>query len=352
MPRSLAAPLLALAIIASVFVGAAAAVDDSKPTPVCGNAYKDAPGDQANTQAVEGLTDSTEITSGFIKHDPAKGKDATTFNVVVKNLKAEVPSGATSMSWNSYVDLDDDTRHFVRVILDFSGSIAYEYGTFVPNPSGAGLTGVSQYEGTTTGKLFEGPDGVIQAVIPEEVAKPGTHLKHAYSSSNQGRTLPASAPGGQRGVSAVADTAPDDGADGNQKYSFTVAPCAAATAAPGGTPTPEPSTTATPAPTTSATPAPSGPTTLPVRIAGRARAKGKRLAVKLASTETITDLAAQLRKGSRVLGRGSLARLDGKATLRLKAARKVRKGRYLLDLAGTRANGQRGVSTLKLRVKR
>jgi hypothetical protein len=338
---------LALVVIASVFVGAAGAVDDSKPTATCGLAYKDASGDQANAQAVEGLTDSTEILNGFINYDATKGKDATTFNVTVKNLKAEVPAGATSMSWNSYMDLDDDTRHFVRAIIDFSGEVVYEYGTFQPNPTGVGLSGVSQYNGDTTGKLFEGPEGVIQVVVPEDIAKPGAHLKHVYSASGQGRTLPASgAPQGQRGVSAVADTAPDNGADDQQKFSFTVEPCAGA--APSETPTVTPSET----PTGSPTPNPGGPTTLPIKVSGKTKApKKKSLKVKLKATEQITKLVAQLRKGKKVLGRGKLAKLNKKGTLKLKLTRKAKKGKYLLDLAGNRANGQRGVSTLKLTLK-
>lgn len=344
MRRLRTVPLAALAAATAAGIASgptSAQTGDAKPTPCADQlAYRDAASDRlatdGNVQAA-GIptTDSSEILRGFLRYDPAKGADALTYNVVVKNLKAEVPSGATTLSWVSYYRTPDDTLRFVRAITDFTGATVFEYGNFTPNPTGVGLTGVSVYEGTTNGKMFEGPEGIVQLVIPAAHAPAGTKLTTLYTNTTQGRTLPTSFPPQvSRGVSTVIDTAPDDAPD-TAPGTFTVAECVA------------------PPPAAAVTGPTSGPAVLPVKLTSSSvkAPKGKSMSLKVRSSEEITNLTARLRKGSKKVGSGSLAKFSGSATLKLKLTSKVKKGNYILDLAGTNASGQRGTSSLKLKVK-
>lgn len=322
----------------------APAVDDTKPVACNGLTFKDPSSDQANTQVpADQMTPATEMTGGFIKYDASKGAEATTYNLIVKDLTRTVPSGWTSVSWNAYFTTPDGTIRFVRTLVDFAGGETHEYGSFTPNPTGVGLTGVSQLEGDTQGKLFEGPDGVVQLVIPAEFAPAGTKLETLYASSGQGRTLPGSVDSPSRGLSSVMDTAPDDGADAG--VSTTVAPCEGAE--PGPTPTPTPGGGGTPPPG-------SGNSELPVTLvtkAVKAKKAKKRLKLKLRSSEKVTNLGAQLRKGTKVAGTGKLAALDGTGTLTLKLKKRLKKGKYVLDLAGNDAAGKRLLAGARLKVK-
>jgi hypothetical protein len=340
------------ALCLALIPGPAPAADETKPAP-CGDelAYKDPASDRGDDSpvplvALPGVpgTDSSEILRGFLRYVPAKGAEALTFNVVVKNLKAEVPSGATSMAWVSYYRTPDDTLHFVRAILDFTGTVVYEYGNFTPNPTGVGLTGVSLYEGDTTGKLFEGPEGVVQVVIPADHAPVGTKLTTLYTSATQGRTLPdAFPPQVSRGVSTVLDTAPDDAPE-TAPGTYTVGPCEVVPVAPG------------PATGTAGTPTGSSPT-LPISLvtksakAAKKKTKAKTLSLKLKSAEAITNLGAQLLKGKKLVGTGKLAKLDGTGTLKLKLKSKLKKGSYTLNLVGNRASGERATAAFKLKAK-
>jgi hypothetical protein len=354
MPRfrllTLCGVIAALALIPSSSPAA-----DPKPAQ-CGDqlAYKDPAADVGgdsvtplvgvDATSIPG-TPSSEILRGFLRYDPAKGAEALTFNMVVKDLKAEVPTGATTLSWVQYYRTPDDTLHFVRAILDFTGAIVYEYGNFTPNPTGVGLTGVSLYEGNTTGKLFEGPEGIVQMVIPADHAPPGTKLTTLYGTTTQGRTLPTSFPPQvSRGTSSVLDVAPDDAPD-TAPGTYTVAPC---TEAP-------PATTTTPGTGTAGQQTQSA--TLPVSLvtksakAAKKKSKSKTLSLKLKSTEEITKLGAQLLKGKKVVGTGKLAKLNGTGTLKLKLKSKLKKGSYVLNLVGNRASGERATAAFKLKAK-
>src|SRR5687767_8748634 len=89
--------------------GAASALDDAKPTAACGLAYKDPAGDMADhAQDPTGdKTDSSDLLGGFLKYDAGKGAEALTYNIIVKDLKAEVPAGWTTLSWNGYYTTPD-----------------------------------------------------------------------------------------------------------------------------------------------------------------------------------------------------------------------------------------------------
>jgi hypothetical protein len=245
----------------------------------------------------------------------------------------------------SYYRTPDDTLHFVRAITDFTGATVFEYGSFTPNPTGVGLTGVSVYEGNTTGKLFEGAEGVVQVVIPADQAPVGTKLTTLYTSATQGRTLPTAFPGYFRGLSSVLDTAPDDAPD-TAPGTFTVGPCAEAPPGPNTG-----SQGGTAGQTVSSTPLPVTLVTKSAKAAKKGKKSSKSLSLKLKSSEAITNLGAQLVKGKKVYGTGKLASLNGTGTLKLKLKSKLKKGSYTLDLVGNRASGERATAAYKLKAK-
>ncbi|HEY3186472.1 MAG TPA: hypothetical protein VGJ70_03295, partial [Solirubrobacteraceae bacterium] len=90
----------------------------------------------------------------------------------------------------------------------------------------------------------------------------------------------------------------------------------------------------------SSTPA---PTALPFRASptiGSARraAKGRSLAFRVQATQAITNLRVQLRAANGrgpVLAGGTLKSLSGARTLKLRLARRLKKGRYALIATGT-----------------
>jgi hypothetical protein len=328
------------------------AIDDTKPVAECGVAFTDPVGDNnvaGGTNPTLSPAKGTDATALFLKHDPAKGDQATTLNLIVKDLSPEVPPGYTTVSWTTYYPGPDGMEHWVRAVADFGGGVSFEAG-HIEAPEANG--GVSVYDSETPGKLFEGADGVVQLVVPKDDAKPGSTLKPIYTVVGQGQaSVPAGSGAPVRGLTWRMDNAPEDGAEGAK--SATVAECQ-----PGATPTPGPTgpdgtpTTPPPGGQPTTTP-PTGSRALPVKLVTKS-VKGKkvkkRLKLKLRSTERVTNVAAQLRKGNKVVGRGKLAALSGKGAIKLKV-KKLRKGKYVLDLAGNDASGKRLLAALKLRVK-
>jgi hypothetical protein len=91
---------------------------------------------------------------------------------------------------------------------------------------------------------------------------------------------------------------------------------------------------------------------LPVKVTTtkfKAKKVKKGMTIKLASTEPLTQIAAQIKKGKKVFGKGSLAKLNGKGSLKLKA-KGLKKGSYVLDLVGTDGNGARRFAAFKIKV--
>lgn len=367
---ALAAVALATAGAATVLGGTAAAVDDTKPDP-CGGAYaqKDAVGDQVATPGANGATDTTDIIGLFFKHDPAKGAEATTFNLAVKDMKPAVPSGFTSQTWNVVYTTADETQRFVRAVLDFSGDLAFEFGTFRPAPEN--LTSVSQYEGVTTGKVFEGAAGLMQIVVPaDRGGKAGDKSSTIYATTTVGRTAPNEVGTPTRGLASQVDETPDTAPE--SKVTFTATPCADGTApappatpgAPpsgggGGTAPPQGGDPAGPGPGTPAQPGPAqpqgGPPALSVKLLTKkvaAKKVKKALKLKLSATEAYTAVAAQLRSTKATLGLGKAkAFKKGKNGITIKLKKKLKKGRYVIDVRGTDAQGRGRVAAFKFTVR-
>ncbi len=334
------------ALLLAVAVALPARAQDAKPEPVCGLSFTDPAGDNNNPdnpQDVDSADGNLDIVAGWFNYDAAKGDQGVTANLRVSDLSQRVSDGATGVVWNFVFDVGEGTR-FVRTLIDFSGGPYYEYGTYVPPVGGAALPRY-QYDGTTEGKMFEGKDGVISVVVPPAAgAAAGAKLSAPFANASASRqAVPGTVPSPTRGLSTPIDTAPDDGAPGSGGTAFTVGACAA------------PSTPSAPGTGVKPTQSEStGKRSLPVRIltkSSKALAKGKTLSIKLRASQTVTKLAAQLRRGKSVYGKGKLARLSGNGTLKLKLSRKLAKGKYVLDLAGNDSKGQHRLTAGSVTVK-
>jgi hypothetical protein len=327
--------VIAIGAIGLGSVGPAGAVDDTKPD--CKLLFSDAPGDNANMLVPAPFTSAaTDALGGFIKYDAAKG--GATFNIVVKDLAATVPAGYTTVAWVGNYTGPDGTARWVRAVADFTGGVTFERGQTID----AVATTLSLYEGTTPGKMFEGPNGVVQVAIPD--LKEGDALNPVYVNILQGQlTLPPQTQAPTRGTSWIMDVAPDGGEASAVKT--VVGPCAGGASAPaaaGGTKTPS-----------TGTAPPTGNRKLPVKLvttSAKAKKKASTLALKLSSSEAIKGIGAQLRKGKSVLGKGSLASLSGSGTIKLKV-KALKKGSYTLDLVGKDSAGTTLMAAYKLKVK-
>ena len=329
-----------LGLLALVSANPANALDDAKPVYSCGLMVKDSDKDADEPNSVNQETTShpnMEIKGFFLKYDEAKGAEATTVNIIVKDLTTDLPDGNTAINWSMKWQFGDGI-YFVRAVADYSGMTAFEWGEYTATGLPAGVSGTFQYRGGTPGKLFEGPDGVVQLVIPQDIGgKVGSQLSTLEVSSNTGKS-----------VCPVAATTPSRGVayenDGAATGKWTVAGCAPPAAAPvASTPTVN---AGTPSATT-------GTAALPVKLATKkVRApKKKSLALKLTSSEKITGLVAQLRSKSKTVAKGKLATVNRRATLKLKLAKKLKKGKYTLDLVGKDAAGQSRSTSAKLTVR-
>ena len=327
-PHRLAVAVAALLLAVAVALPASA--QDAKPEPTCGISFTDPAGDNnENPQDVDSADSHLDIVAGWFNYDAAKGDKAVTANLRVTELAPRVPDGATGVVWNFVFNIDDTSR-FVRTLIDFSGGPYFEYGTVDTSTPLARY----QYEGTTEGTMFEGKDGVISVVVPPAAgAQAGAKLSAPFANGSASRqAVPGTVPSPTRGLSIPVDTAPDDGTFGTGGATFEVGACAA--------PSTPPAPGAGVKPTQSQS---TGKQSLPVRIlTKRAKrlAKGKTLSIKLRASQSVTKLAAQLRRGNKVYGKGKLAKLSGNGTLKLKLSRKLAKGKYVLDLAGNDSKGQ------------
>jgi hypothetical protein len=322
---------LAAAALTLFVVTTALALDDSKPAPDCHGVLVE----DSKTDGTDGFvvgfrsSDSTEIERTFYKYDASKGADASTLNMVVKNLSLTPPPGATGMIWDFKFSTGDGATHFVRAIVDYTGGSAFEYGTLDTSLP------VQRYvpEGSTPGKFFEGPDGVIQLVVPPSFAKAGNTLKAVIGESQLAfQIIPSAVPmPPSRGLSNVYDD--------TAGKSIPIGEC-----------TPEELNQG--AGGVLGAVARSLPVTLATKATTAKKAKkAKSLSLKLKSTEKITALTATLLKGKTTYGKGKLAQIDGSATLKLKLSKKLKKGSYTVNLAGTDSGGNKLTATAKYKVK-
>jgi methionine-rich copper-binding protein CopC len=110
----------------------------------------------------------------------------------------------------------------------------------------------------------------------------------------------------------------------------------ASLAVPGAAPAPAnpvtPPSVTPPASSPAPAPASASLTTKAPKLSARKLKKGKKVAFTVSTTKPVTDLVAQLRKGSTVVGTGKLASLGGSGKVSVKLAKKLKKGTYTLAL--------------------
>ena len=283
------------------------------PAPGCaGLAAKDSENDSTSGE-------NTEILGFFFTTVGSK----TTANIQVKNLSTEIPADATGVNWYVVWETAEGMK-FVEASVDFTGGPVFAYGTLDGDQPGYAQ------EGEAAGKFHEGTNGVIEITVPsaETGASRGKTLKAPYANATTALAVP-----GVGGLVQTVDAAPDEG--GGRDY--VVQPCDPAPAAPVNPGAGDPQ-----------------PATLPVELlTTKAKAKAtrkKRLALKLRSSEPVSDLSARVLKGRKTRGTGRLATLDGTAKLKLKLKRKLAKGTYTLEVIGT-AGGRQGSNAFTLKIR-
>ena len=330
----------ALALLAglALVVSPAAAIDDTKPAEACyGKLFSDKAGDNVRGHPAFAGQDGSEnldLIDGFMKYDAAKGDEASTVNIRVKNLTKDIPNGSNALQWQMDYVGKSGALGWVRAQTDFSGLVTYDYG----GQQDGGATTFNVRQGGTTGAFFEGADGIVQIVIPAALEPKGQVLKamviHAYEPV-QG--LPGAAPTPIKGGQLYEQ---DQAA---VKGTFTIGqPC----------PAEKPSAPSAADVLKPATPTAVADLPLPVKVATtafKAKKVKKGMVLKLSTTEPLTRIAAQIKKGKKVYGKGSLAKLSGKGSLKLKA-KGLKKGSYVLDLVGTDGKGARRFTSIKIKV--
>ncbi len=330
--------LFALLAVLALVVSPASAIDETKPAEACyGKLFTDKAGDAVRGHpgfSGEAGQDNLDLIDGFMKYDAAKGDEASTVNIRVKNLDKTVPEGSTAIQWRMDYVGKSGVLGWVRAHTDFSGVMTFDFG----GQQDGGATTFNVRQGGTTGAFFEGPDGLIQIVIPADLEPKGQVLKtmviHAYEPV---QALPGAAPTPVKGGQLYEQ---DQAA---VKGTFTIGqPCPsappAAPAAVDGTVAPKPVQNAE--------------QPLPVKLNGtkfKASKVKKALTLKLTSTEPLTQVAAQIKKGKKVFGKGTLAKLNGKGALKLKV-KGLKKGSYVVDLVGTDGKGARRFAVAKVKV--
>jgi hypothetical protein len=206
---------IALAATLAAALSPSAWAADPAPKPGCqGLAFEDPDSDQANQLVpAQFTTPATEMTGGFLLHDAATKK--TTFNIVVKDLQAAVPAGFMSIAWQANLTTPDGTNAFIRALLDATGSLVYEWGA----PDSTLPITRNVVQGTTTGRLFPGPNGVVQLDVPAALAAAGATLTNVSGTTYQSNMSAPNAvpPTVSRGLSQIMDTT-DPG-------EFIVGPC-------------------------------------------------------------------------------------------------------------------------------
>jgi hypothetical protein len=311
---------IAAASLAALPTGAGAQPAPKPAVGCAGQAFTDPTGDQIADYVGLGVGPTgpanTDITGGFFGYD---GKTVTA-NLQIADLDlaqggiagqvngqdASVPGGLMGVDYNFFYTLDGTTR--VLTAARTGTTFSFHFGTYDAN------TGLLTTDGDTTGRIFDGKDGVIQIVVPTNAG--GFHdkiLAAPYAEVDNRLAVLAS----------PADVAPDDG----RGASYTVGACVDGASTGGGMGTPAPR--------------PAG--RLPLRaplVLGSARTANARhrLSFKVRSTRTITNLRLVLRRSDgrgKAFATGTAKRVRGTRTIALRVLRRVKAGTYSLQTTGT-----------------
>ena len=341
--------LAGAAVIATAMLVAPAGAQNPAPSPGCfGLLFTDKAGDSVSASPTganggNGSPENMDLLQGWV--DVKDGKSSV--HIRVKNLTKAVPKGATSINWQVNYIGKAGTAAWVRAATDFSGLVTYDHGGVEATPA----IPFNVRQGGTAGNFAEGPNGVVSIEFPEAVEPKGTTLKSFSIDAQEAvQAVPGAAPTPVKGGSLYVD----DNAPGKGTFTIGSACPAGGPAAPPSGSTPAPAPAPAPAPTPGqpvATADNGGP--LPVKVTTtkfKAKKVKKGMTLKLASTEPLTQLAFQIKKGKKVFGKGALAKLSGKGKLKLKS-KGLKKGTYVLDIVGTDGKGARRFTAAKITVR-
>ena len=319
-------PFLALpALLTIAAVGTSA---HAAPAPDCnGQAYKDAKGDAS---LPSGDAPQLDVLQGFVT---TQGADAT-YHLQIADLSTTAPPPYITLNWYLMWNAEDEERY---VDASYSPETGMQYGYGVLDPT-TGFTGDSDV--AVSGAFTEGPDGFISIVLPKEKVKIGDTLKTLHADTRAGF--------GTNTTGGIVSQA-DDAAGKTIK----VTDCASAPAPAAPAPAPDGGSTGGGGSTPPAQQAPVVQFSL-VGKPGKAKAAGKKrkLALKLKSSGPVTGVVAKLVKGTKLIGTGKLAKIDGtsKLTIKLKS-KKLKKGKYKLNVSGKDSSGRTAGATLPLKLR-
>ncbi len=317
----------ATALLAGCAVTALPALgaDEAKPAVGCaGLAFTDKTGDQVFSVPVVGSSGAgnanTDVTNGWFTNT----EDGVFANIQIANLSKAVDSPSNGTTWYMVWDLAGSTK-FVSASSDGS-AVTYAYGT-----QDAGFT----EEGSSTGRFIEGKDGVISIKVPaayggadgKKLGGPYAHVANAFQ-------VP-----GAVGLLGTADDAPDS-QKGND---YVVGSCS--DGATGDTTSP-PLTTGT---TTTPKPSSAGTITFKGSVSAKKAKKAKGFSLTLSSTTPVTGVKVSLANAKKkVVASGTLAKLKGTATVKVKLKGKLTPGSYTLSITAKGAKK----ATFRLKVAR
>ena len=316
----------ALAATGALVAPVAFGQDAAKPQPGCAGVNSDKKGDAEYA--------NLDITGFWFKTEGSK----VTANIRLDNLDKTTPLEATGVNW--YVLWNQgDSQKFVQAQMEIpANEVTYSAGTVAVT----GNTTQRTREVDTVGQFIEGPDGVISIEIPAEYAgASGTQLKAVLSDTKYSIGVPG----------AISSLQSVDDATGK---AYTINGCEGGSGpAPSTTPAPPP-----PAPSPSNTDREVAAGQLDAAVSTKVPKAGKvkkSLALALTSQNGISGVDAALFQGpiskKKVVARGKLASAKGKAKLKLKVSRKIRKGAYTLYLVGKNSDGRAADKTVKLRFR-
>ena len=302
-----------------------AMAQSAKPEPGCAGFYADKKGD------VE--YENLDITGFWFKTEGNK----LTANMRVANLSTAIPDGATGMSWYVMWNNGEETK-FAQVLVEAPlNTPSFHVGTVQVT----GNTNQRTREVDTVGQFIEGADGVWQVEVPEEYAGPkGFQLKSVTADTNFSIGVPG----------VLSSLQPVDDAAGK---TYTVNGCEGG--APGPAPAPAPAP-APPTPSNSDRQVAAGKLDAAVsKKVPKAKKVKKSLTLSLTSKGGVSEVDAALFQGAvnkkKIVAQGKLASAKGKAKLKLKVTKKLKKGSYTLYLVGKNADGTAADKSFKLKFR-
>jgi hypothetical protein len=247
---------LSALVLAAVAVAVPAAAEEAKPVPCAGMLLTDPSGDAVLGPVIggpPGVSTSSpanmDVTGLFFNATTGSdGKTTVTGNMEIANLDTSVPDEAVSGGFSYFFEFATTDDDYINLRVENSGGeISYWYSYFDP-------TTTLQTEAETTGRLFEGPQGIVQIDFPPELSNIGRKLEAVYAYTSVRRD-------DEQYAGYITDTAPDDGATAAKTY--TVSPCAGGQATATATATGTASATATATATATGTPSGGPPSTTP-----------------------------------------------------------------------------------------